>query len=207
MLGFAKEHPANYHYLTAAENLGYLFAAAEIPDKALHQFSIVEPRHGRIIKSRGSRQRTHPGRPEEIYRGVGCLRCGVETGWRGSRVGRHRTAGRTIGPGDVPGGHGRRRQRDSTGRGSHRQGKSGRHGTERPRYVALGNCYRQKQGSIKEARDAYLHVDLLYPGSREAHAEALANLARIWNELGKPERALEATQTLKNRYANTSWAK
>ena len=73
-------------------------------------------------------------------------------------------------------------------------------------YVTLGNCYRQKEGATKDALLAFLHVDLLYNRDREAHAEALWNLARLWNELGKPERALQATQLLKDHYGGTSWA-
>ena len=45
-------------------------------------------------------------------------------------------------------------------------------------YVALGNCYKAA-GKPKEALLAFLEVDLLYPGSPEQHAEALANLATL----------------------------
>ncbi|MEX2121857.1 MAG: hypothetical protein WD847_19915 [Pirellulales bacterium] len=73
-------------------------------------------------------------------------------------------------------------------------------------YVTLGNCYRKKPGATKQALLAFLHVDVLYFANPQAHAEALWNLAVLWNEVGKPERAVEATQLLRDRYANSQWA-
>ena len=74
-------------------------------------------------------------------------------------------------------------------------------------YLALGNCYKLKPGAVKDALHAFMHVDLLYFQNREVHAEALFNLARLCNETGRPERALQATQTLKERYPGSVWAK
>jgi len=73
-------------------------------------------------------------------------------------------------------------------------------------YVTLGNCYAQSK-STKQALLAFLHVDVLYFGNPEAHAEALWNLTVLWNEVGKPQRALEASQLLKERYAGSEWAR
>lgn len=74
-------------------------------------------------------------------------------------------------------------------------------------YVALGNCYRKKPDSQKQAALAYAHVDQLYYQNREAHAEALAKLAAVYNELGQTQRAVDAAQTLKQQYAGSRWAK
>ena len=41
----------------------------------------------------------------------------------------------------------------------------------------------------------------------QAHAEALWNLAKLWNDIGKAERAVQATQLLKDRYPSSPWAK
>lgn len=73
-------------------------------------------------------------------------------------------------------------------------------------YNALGACYLQAE-KPKDALFAYLHVDLLYNGQPDAHAEALYHLASLWEEIGKPIEARAARQTLKNRYAATSWAR
>jgi tetratricopeptide (TPR) repeat protein len=72
-------------------------------------------------------------------------------------------------------------------------------------YNALGNCYEQA-GQTKPALFAYLHTDLLYSGVPEAHAEALARLAELWEKAGQPTQARQARETLQERYASTRWA-
>jgi tetratricopeptide (TPR) repeat protein len=74
-------------------------------------------------------------------------------------------------------------------------------------YNTLGNCLQKKPGGEKDALLAFLHVDVLYVGNAQAHAEALFNLAKLWNQVNKPERATQAVQTLKDRYPNSAWAK
>jgi tetratricopeptide (TPR) repeat protein len=74
-------------------------------------------------------------------------------------------------------------------------------------YVTLGNCYRKKPDNAKPALLAFLHVDVLYFSNPQAHAEALWNLAKLWNDIGKAERAVQATQLLKDRYPSSPWAK
>jgi len=73
-------------------------------------------------------------------------------------------------------------------------------------YNALGSCY-QRANQPKDALLAYLHVDVLYSSVPEAHAEALANLATLWQAIGQDARAREARQTLEQRYAGSRWAK
>ncbi len=72
-------------------------------------------------------------------------------------------------------------------------------------YDVLGNCYRAA-GKKKDAIIAFLHVDLLYSRFPEQHAEALANLATLFAEDGKAERAAAARATLKEKYPNSAWA-
>ncbi len=73
-------------------------------------------------------------------------------------------------------------------------------------YLALGSAYRQSQHPM-DAVLAYLHVDLLFYGQREAHAEALYYLTELWPQVDQPARAVEARQLLQTRYAGTVWAK
>jgi tetratricopeptide (TPR) repeat protein len=72
-------------------------------------------------------------------------------------------------------------------------------------YNILGNCHRAA-GKKKEALLAFLHVDLLYAKFGEQHAEALANLATLWAEVDKSERAAQAKNLLKEKYPNSVWA-
>ena len=73
-------------------------------------------------------------------------------------------------------------------------------------YNALGNCY-LKQDKLKEARLAFLRTHLLFNNDADAHAEALANLAKLWADAAKPDRALAAKNLLKERYPASPWSK
>lgn len=66
-------------------------------------------------------------------------------------------------------------------------------------YLTKGTCYLQKPDAKKQALLAFLHIDILYPGQAQAQTEALRQLAKLWNELGKPERATAALQQLQAR--------
>ena len=72
-------------------------------------------------------------------------------------------------------------------------------------YNTLGTALK-KAGKTKDALLAFLHVDVLYFAVPEAHAEALANLAQLWKEVRKMDRAEQAEQTLVQRYKNSPWA-
>lgn len=74
-------------------------------------------------------------------------------------------------------------------------------------YVVLGNCYRQMPDHTKQALLAFLHVDVLYFSNPQLHAEALWNLASLWQDLKKSDRASQASALLKERYPNSTWAK
>ncbi len=73
-------------------------------------------------------------------------------------------------------------------------------------YNRLGDCYRLAK-SPREAVLAYLHVDLVYFQNADAHAEALANLSKLWGELNRPDRASAAATLLRERYPRSPWTK
>jgi tetratricopeptide (TPR) repeat protein len=62
-------------------------------------------------------------------------------------------------------------------------------------YLALGNCHKAAN-KPKEAIMDYLHVDLLYFQDPQIHAEALRQLAQLWQSLNRPDRAREANAKL-----------
>ena len=72
-------------------------------------------------------------------------------------------------------------------------------------YLILGSAYR-KAGKNKEALFAYLHVDVLYPGHADSHAEALANMIDLFSGMQKNDLANRAKQTLMERYPTSPWA-
>jgi len=74
-----------------------------------------------------------------------------------------------------------------------------------PAYNTLGDAHRAA-GRLQDAVLSYLTVDLVYNTNPSAHAEALAKLAEVWDEIGQPERSREARNTLQSTYPETSWA-
>lgn len=73
-------------------------------------------------------------------------------------------------------------------------------------YNALGTAY-LKANKPQDAALAFLHVDTLFFGNPNQHAQALFHLSDLWNQLNQPDRALEARTKLKNFYAGTRWAR
>jgi hypothetical protein len=73
-------------------------------------------------------------------------------------------------------------------------------------YNIEGTAHRQA-GRTEDALFAFLHVELFYSSTPAAHAEALANLAELWEQLHKAERANTARKTLEERYKDSPWAK
>lgn len=62
-------------------------------------------------------------------------------------------------------------------------------------------------GQQQAALLAFLHVDILFPGQPEAHAEALYHLTKLWDAVGKAERSAAARRKLTDDYSQSQWAK
>lgn len=73
-------------------------------------------------------------------------------------------------------------------------------------YNTLGRCY-AAAGRSQDALFAYLHTDLLFDREAETHAEALARLAELWREVGKPDAGREAAERLRREYPGTRWTR
>ena len=73
-------------------------------------------------------------------------------------------------------------------------------------YNALGRCH-LKAKRPKDALLAFLHVDLLFYGNPEVHAESLYYLGKLWDGANRSERAVTARNLLTTRYAGSPWAK
>ena len=73
-------------------------------------------------------------------------------------------------------------------------------------YAVLGDAYRAA-GKEQDALIAFLTVDLVYNTQPESHAEALFNLAQLWDKAQNPERARQAKQALEATYPDSSWTK
>ena len=74
-------------------------------------------------------------------------------------------------------------------------------------YNVLGAAYRAAGDKDQDAVIAFLTVDLVYNGSPDSHAEALAHLSELWEKGKNPERAREARKSLQDSYPASPWAK
>ena len=69
----------------------------------------------------------------------------------------------------------------------------------------LGDCL-LAAGRNREALSAYLHTDLLFNKDKTEHARALSQIARLWREMKRPDRAEEAAERLKQEYPRSPFA-
>ncbi len=76
--------------------------------------------------------------------------------------------------------------------------------TQAAAHNALGDCLRAA-GRTKEALLAYLHTDLLFSREKDEHAKALAQIAQIWRELNRADRADEVLERLKQEYPRSPY--
>jgi len=74
-------------------------------------------------------------------------------------------------------------------------------------YTTLGSIYRAMGGKDQDALIAYLTVDLVYNSVAESHAEALYNLAELWENGKNPERAIRSRENLTTAYPASPWKK
>ncbi|MBW3600351.1 MAG: tetratricopeptide repeat protein [Planctomycetes bacterium] len=73
-------------------------------------------------------------------------------------------------------------------------------------YNALGVAH-LKADRPQQAALAFLHVDTLFFGDPDQHAQALYYLSDLWTQMNQADRALEARTKLKNFYSGTRWAR
>ncbi len=73
-------------------------------------------------------------------------------------------------------------------------------------YNTLGEAH-LAINELNNAKLSYLATDLLFSADPDKHAEALYNLASLWEKTGDPQRAVDAKTRLKELYGGSIWAK
>lgn len=71
-------------------------------------------------------------------------------------------------------------------------------------YNTLGDGLRAA-GKARDALFAYLHTDILYGASADEHARALSEIARLWRQLDRADRADAAIERLKAQYPTSPY--
>jgi len=199
MAAFVKNNSGNYHYLQGCEIVGDLLVA-------LGSYAVSQQFYGELAKA-----------PWPDYK----MRAGVAIGWAQLAEGKPEEAAKTFdgvlaidAKGDLA-----ERQKLAATLGKARclaetkqtdaavklaegiiaQAAAEQTDIHAQAYNTLGIAFR-KAGRPKDAVLAFLHTDTLYFTVPKYHIEALENLAQLWNDLQKPERAIEVTRTLTERY-------
>ncbi len=206
MIGFARDNSGHYRYLEACEVIGDLLVA-------LGQHAQAEDYYGRLAQA-----------PWPEYK----MRAGVAVGRARLAQGKTAEAGQAFDSvlANKTDGERAEAQRLAARLGKAVAQASGDRADESIKeivdiitkanpedvelharaYNALGTTYR-KADRVQDALLAFLHVDTLYFQVSDAHAEALSNLAQLWNEVGKADEAVRAQQILAEQYKNSPWAK
>jgi tetratricopeptide (TPR) repeat protein len=205
LLAFLRDHKDSYHYYEANEALGDLLSALKNPN-AFTYYDVVatapwpdyRPRAG-VLKGRAAAM--HGNHKSAIEHFDAALAAGgmgraVETQFQLASIGKASSMAET---GQVD--DGMKLLQEVIAKAD-----EGDREVYARAYNALGACYRKKNRP-KDALLEYLKVDLLFSSNPDAHAEALYNLAQLWNEVQRPERARAAADTLKQRYATSRWNK
>ena len=73
-------------------------------------------------------------------------------------------------------------------------------------YNGLGRCH-LKAEQPTDALLAFLHVDILFPGDPESHAESLYHLSHLWNTVNRADRAAAVRRLLDEKYSGSKWSK
>ena len=196
----------NYHYYEAVEIFGDLAVASEKPKVAITEYTKLTKSKSKSIQLRGLLKVADAKRVtgdfngaktayetaqkvdltdvdslrRKLFAGIGAANCSAELGQADQGV---KFLNDLI------------RKEDSSD-----------HELFARAYNALGRCH-EKANRKKEAIYAYLYTDVVFFTDPNSHAEALYHLARLWKDQRKNDRAVAARQTLKQRYANTLWAK
>jgi tetratricopeptide (TPR) repeat protein len=205
MVAFIKESPESYHYLQACELVGNLLASSGALDKAQEYYAILAKApwpdykmRAQIAIGRALLAQDKTVEAAKVFDEV------IDSPATGDLAERQRMAAK-VGKARCLAAAGQTAPAIKSLREIIDKADSDNVELHALAYNALGTALR-KDGKPKEAVLAFLHVDLLYSSVQEAHAEALANLEQLFEQIHKPDYARRARQELDQRYKNSRWA-
>jgi tetratricopeptide (TPR) repeat protein len=205
LLAFEKAHKNNYHYLEACEVLGDLFASLGKYDQAETYYERLASAPWPEYKQRASVLVGRALVGQKQYDGaVTRFNEALAAKGEGKEYERQKLAA-SLGKASALAGLGKNDEAIAEVNKIIAAAEPENLELHARAYNVLGNCYKAA-GKKKDALLAFLHVDLLYGRFAEQHAEALANLATLWTEVDKADRATAAKNLLKEKYPGSAWA-
>lgn len=190
MIGFAKAHPKSYHFYDAAEVLGDLAVALGRFDAATKYYGQLEKSPVKATQLRGA-LRTADALRAQGSKQLPAAVARYEAVINGAREHTEEKNTALLGKAICQAELGQAEEGIASIEQVILAADPDQKILMAQAYNALGVCY-QAAGKPKDALLAHLHVDLLFRDDAIQHAEALRNLAKLWAELGYPDRASEA---------------
>ncbi|MEX2113885.1 MAG: hypothetical protein WD845_11915 [Pirellulales bacterium] len=205
LVAFERAHKNSYHYFEVCEVLGDLLSTANLPDRAEGFYTKLAAAPWPETKLRAAvlQGRALVGQ-KKFEPAVAKFDEALAMSATGNQVDALKLAA-TLGKADAQAGSGGTEQAIAAVEKIIAEANPEDQELHARAYNVLGNCYRAA-GKKQEALLAFLHVDLLYSRFPLQHAEALANLAALWAEVDKADRAVQAQSTLKEKYPQSAWA-
>ncbi len=205
LLAFEKAHAGSFHYFEVCETLGDLFAGVNRFDKAESYYASLATAPWPDHKMRAGvlAGRSLVGQ-KEFDKALAKFDEVLAMDVSGKEADRQKLAA-SLGKASALAGAGKTDEAIQAVEGIIAKADVENQELHARAYTILGNCHRVAKKN-KEALLDFLHVDLLYSRFPELHAEALANLATLWTEVDKADRATQARNLLKEKYPNTTWA-
>ena len=204
LLGFDKAHPDSFHHFEACEAIGDLLAAVNRWDQAMAYYNRLASAPWPEYKMRAGvlagRALVNRKKFDEAIARFDQVLAATAGGEEGDA---QKLAAR-LGKARALAGTGKTDEATTSVEEIIAQADPENQELHARAYNVLGNCHRAAD-KPKEALIAFLHVDLLYARFPEQHAEALANLATLWDQVDKADRAQQARSTLQEKYPNSAW--
>jgi tetratricopeptide (TPR) repeat protein len=204
-LAFEKEHNTSFHYFEACETLGDMLVAVGNFDRAAPFYDKLAAAPWPELKLRAGVLSGRALVGQKAYdRAIARFDEVLATAAAGKEADRQKLAA-ALGKATALAGAGKTEEAIASVDEIIAKADPEDHQLHARAYNVLGNCY-NAAGKKKEALLAFLHVDLLYSRFPQQHAEALANLATLWAQVDKADRAAAAQALLKEKYPTSAWA-
>jgi hypothetical protein len=206
---FLDANPNTYHYYEATEAVGQLLRANKSYAKAIEYFGklAASPTHKAQANLAIGWTQLDQDQPEDAQKAFDLALASAGSGPGSEELKRMATLGKAA----CLGGAGKTDDAVKMANEVIAKADPEERALHARAYNVLGGVHakaaaKDKEKHANEAVLAFLHVDVLYPHNSLEHAEALGNLATLWDQVGQPQRANDARAKLRSQYPSSRWA-